>query len=322
MRPLRLGEILLRVRATSVNPIDCMRRAGYGRKLLGLAGAAQLPLILGNDVAGEVEQVLQDPAAKKKHSFAVGDKVFGALPPASDGSYASHCIARPEWLQPVPDGLSFEQAGSLPYAALTCFAAFRSLHLNAENAAGKNVLVQGGSGGVGTVATQLLSAWGARVTTLSSAENLAYCREQGAAEALDYGQIKLGDLENFDAVLAAFGLEDTEHFRPRLLKWGGYYTTLRHPLLNWSDRYGVLPGGVAAVSLYWTRQLRWARSGRHYRWSLFSVNNNGMRRLSEAIVKGQVKAVVQQSLPLQSVAEAHRTSEAGHVRGKLVLTLP
>ena len=321
LREPQPGELLLRIRATSVNPIDCRRRTGYGHKLLGLINASQFPLILGHDLAAEVEQAPENPAVKP-HGFKKGDKVFGALPPGRNGTYASHCLALPEWVRPIPEGLSFEQAAALPYVALTSFAALKDLRLSEKRATGKRVLVQAGVGGIGSFCIQLLSAWGAQVTALASEKNLEYCRELGATEARDYHNLKEGDLVGYDAVLAAFGLEDTVHFHPRLLAQGGSYTTLTHPLLEWSDRFGVLPGGMSAGSVYLTRRLTWGRRGRRYRWSLFSVNNKGMTDLVKALENKQVQPVIEQVLPLEEVAKAHELVEAGHVRGKLVLNLP
>lgn len=298
-----------------------MRRSGYGHKLLGVAKAARLPLIAGHDVAGEVEQVAPQ-AEPSAHNLKEGDKVWGALPPRSSGSYASHCNARAEWLQPMPPSLSYEQAAALPYVTLTALAALHHLQLNEDNSTGKKVLIQGGSGGVGSICIQLLAAWGAQITSLSGPDNLNFCRELGAHRCLDYHQLEAGELQGFDAVLAAFGLEDSQLFHPRLTAAGGSYTTLRHPLLGWSDRYGILPGITAAGSLYMARRLHWARRQRRYRWSLFSTSSERLTMLTDAVAKKQIRPIIQQTYALSEVATAHQLSESGRVRGKLVLTLP
>lgn len=319
--PPKAGEVLVRIQATSVNPIDCMRRGGYGRKLLGVVGAARLPLVLGQDVAGEVVQIAEGGLLKE------GDKVWGALPPTSCGSYATHTLCRADWLQPMPESLSFAQAAVLPYAALTAYAALADLRLDERSAQGRRVLVQGGSGGVGSFCVQLLAAWGAEVTTLSSAANLDFCRKLGAHEMLDYA--KLADqwpegaraMQGFDAVLAAFGMEEDPWFEPRLLAPGGSYTTLRHPLLEWSDRYGILPGSLAAGGHYLRQRLDWGRRARRYRWSLFRSDGMAMEQLGEAVSAKAVRPVSEHSFPLEQIAEAHELSETGRVRGKIAISL-
>ncbi|MGI9344798.1 MAG: NAD(P)-dependent alcohol dehydrogenase [Gammaproteobacteria bacterium] len=314
-------ELLIRNHASSVNPIDCMRRRGYGHKLLSLAGAANFPLILGNDFAGTVEAVPQNPSVNNPHNLQPGDRVFGALPPASKGTYAAYCLAKPQWLIPIPDDWSFEQAASIPYAALTGIAALKDLRLTASSTSGKKVLIQGGSGGVGSFCIQLLAHWGAEVTTLSSRKNQQYCLELGAQHALDYNRVLPGTLTGFDAVLAAFGFENTPHFHPRLLVRGGRYTTLKHPLLAWSDKFGVLPGAVAAAGLYGKRKLKWARSGRSYTWTLFSIDANRMQLLSEALQHSNIAPCLQQTVPLSEISRAHELSETQRVRGKIVLDI-
>jgi NADPH:quinone reductase-like Zn-dependent oxidoreductase len=143
----RRGQVLVRTLATSVNPIDVKRSAGYGRRLLGLKGAARFPLVLGNDVAGVVQAV-----GSGVTSWKAGDRVFGLVPTGLQGAHASHALVDAALLRASPTHCPPEALAALPYTFTTLWLALESIGLHQGNAQGKEVLVHGASGGLGQLA--------------------------------------------------------------------------------------------------------------------------------------------------------------------------
>ena len=147
------GEIVVRVRAASVNPIDTRRRAGYGRRLMSVLGAARLPLVLGNDFAGTVCAVGRGVTA-----FREGDSVFGAKPPSRQGSHATHVALDAALALHQPQGMAAEQLATLPYNFLTVSRALAGAGVT-HSAVHQHVApVHGASGGLGLIALRLLHA--------------------------------------------------------------------------------------------------------------------------------------------------------------------
>ena len=174
------GEIEVAVKAASVNPIDVRRAEGYGRRLLSLMGASRFPMTLGNDFAGTIVAV-----GERVTAFAVGDHVYGVKPVSRDGSHASHVVVNAARARKAPARSSAQDLAALPYGFITMWLAARAAGLTRESAAGKKVLVHGASGGLGTLALQTLSAWGARVTAIAKVSDFSACREAGAVEVVD-----------------------------------------------------------------------------------------------------------------------------------------
>ena len=176
-------EVEIAVEAASVNPIDVRRAEGYGRRLLSLLGAGKFPMVLGNDFVGTV-------ANSRAHVSAVkpGDRVYGLKPASVDGTHASHVLVKAAYVLHVPAGGHQEALAALPYSFVTMWLAVRGAGLTRENAAGKKVLVHGAGGGLGTLALQMLSTWGAKITAVARPPTLAGCLQAGAAEVLDVGK--------------------------------------------------------------------------------------------------------------------------------------
>ena len=151
------GEVLVRVRAASMNPLDCKLREGKLRFIYRVTP----PFVLGFDLAGEVEAV--GPGVTR---LRPGDAVFGST--MRPGAHAEHAVAAEELLLPRPSRLSFEEAAAIPAAAMSALQALRD---EARLRAGQHLLVNGAGGGIGTFAVQIAKAWGARVTAVASARN-------------------------------------------------------------------------------------------------------------------------------------------------------
>ena len=172
------GEVLLRVKAAGINPVDYLIREGY---LNGMIPAA-FPVVPGWDAAGIVEQV-----GAGVSRLAVGDEVYGYLrrPTVQRGTFAQYLVVPEGYLAARPENLKWEEAGGIPLAGLTAYQAlFSAGHLQA----GQTVLILGASGGVGSFAIQLAKHKGAKVVAVASAKNAAFMKDLGADFTVDYAQ--------------------------------------------------------------------------------------------------------------------------------------
>lgn len=282
-RPGR-GQVLVQVEATSVNPIDAKRSTGYGRRLLALKGAAGFPITLGNDVAGTVQAVGQ-----AGRPWRIGDRVFGLVPTGASGAHASHVLVNARHLRAAPDSCSASELATLPYTFTTLWLALKSLGLTPESARGKSVLVHGASGGLGQLALQTLSHWGAKVTAVCSTRHVQTCLDRGAHQVIDRTRHQLKHLPStFDATLnfATWGDEDV---LIRRLRRGalGHATTV-HPLLDSMDRLGWWHGAWHVMRA-WSGMRRLATtiggSGTRYAWTIFRPDDQALNALQH-LLKG------------------------------------
>ena len=284
--PVGPDTVLVRARATSVNPVDWKIREGY------LQGAYphHLPIIPGWDVAGVVEAV--GPSVRT--GLKVGDEVFGYVrrDDVAFGTTAELVPAPERTVAPKPAGLSFEEAAALPLAGLT---AYQALVEALEVKPGDRVLVHAASGGVGHLAVQIAVALGAHVIGTASAANLDRVRSLGAAEALDYaaGPVSEQLSEPVDAVLDLVG-GDALADAPRQVK----------------D-----PARIASVIEADTAL------GLGGRYVFVRPDRDGLAALTQLVETGRLRVDVAETFGLDQVAEAHRASESGHTPGKVVVTI-
>lgn len=269
------GEVLVRVKAAAVNPIDTRRRAGYGRKLMSMIGAARLPLVLGNDFAGVVCAVGRGVTA-----FREGDAVFGAKPPSSQGSHATHVVVNASMLLHQPPGMHAEQLAPLPYNFLTVSRALDGAGINRSNISGREVLVHGASGGLGLIALRMLHAMGAHVTAIAGARKQA-CRQAGAAVVIDRRTTPLRALPQHFSATLNFASWDDEPVLLSLLAAGavGHATTV-HPLLGQLDRNG-LAGGLAGAWIEKRRMAARIPAGAKYAWTVFRPDRTALEHLGD-----------------------------------------
>jgi NADPH:quinone reductase-like Zn-dependent oxidoreductase len=284
----RPGEVLVRVRAVSVNGGELHVRAGHVRPYSG----NRFPKRIGVDLAGEVV----DPGTS---GFAVGDPVWGLLGRRM-GAAAEYVAVRAERLDRIPDGLDAVQAAALA-SGTTAVTALRDV---AALAPRERLLVRGATGGVGHIAVQLGRAMGAHVTGLASAANLDLVKELGADEAIDYREP--GELGRFDVVLDTVGT-DQEAFRQLLAPRGRMVAIAFDPEHLFRSAGYLLTHAV--------RRTRWVR--------FFSGNPTTplFAELGRWATGGAVRPYVDRVFPLADIAAAHRALEQGGVRGKIVVTL-
>jgi NADPH:quinone reductase-like Zn-dependent oxidoreductase len=279
------GEVLIRVYAAGVNPLDWKVRAGHVKDWL----PHRLPLIPGWDVCGVVEAVGPDVQA-----FKVGDLVYGMLDFSRNGAYAEYVAADIRNLAPKPRSIDHIQAAAVPLAALTAWQAlFEVAGLNPWH----TVLILAAAGGVGHFAVQFAKWKGARVMGTASAQNAGFLQELGADAVIDYQTTRFEDeVRDVDVVLDTIG-GDTQQRSWQVLKKGGILVaTLGISSPETARQHGVRGEGV-------------------------SVHRDTVQltQIAALIDSGDLKPAVTTMLPLAGAAEAHELSETGHVRGKIVL---
>jgi NADPH:quinone reductase-like Zn-dependent oxidoreductase len=278
------GEVLIRVHAAGVNPIDWKLRAGFLQQFMPVT----LPHIPGLDVAGTVE-ALGDGVTE----FAVGERVFGR----GTGTYAEFAVAPTTTIAQIPDGVSFEQAAPLHVGGETAWVA---LFDDARLEASQRLLVQGGAGGVGAIAVQLGHWKGAYVIATASTANVDFVRSLGADEVIDYTSVNVEDaVHDVDVVLDTVGGEVTAHSWS-VLKPGGILVVIAGmPDVEAAAARGVRTSGVNHPAE--TRPV--------------------LEELARLVASGDVKPQIGQVFPLEDAAQAHAASETGHGRGRILLTV-
>lgn len=322
-------EVMIKVSAASLNPLDLNMRGGYGAALLNLRrdplslinSFDEFPLILGRDLSG----VVVDCGSEVSH-FAPGDEVWAAIPPWKQGSLAEYVTLTEYEVSYKPKSLSHIEAASIPYVANTALSALVNAGgLCKENSLNKRVLITGASGGVGTFSIQLLKAWGAHVTVTCSQNAEGLVRGLGADEVVDYtaGDVaeQLEIMERFDVILDNVG-GDTEEWAMRLLKpWSGAkYVTLVSPLLLNTDSMGLLDGTLhAGLTLHNKAFQNITSSGVFYRWAFYAPDGPTLDEVSRLVDAGKILPVVEAQFPFTQVPQAFHKLEQGHARGKTVV---
>ena len=300
------GEIVVRVEAASVNPIDARRRAGYGRRLFSLMGAARMPLVLGNDFAGTVCAVGRDVTALRE-----GDTVFGAKPPSSQGTHATHVVVDARLALRQPPGLTAGQLATLPYNFLTVTRALAGAGITREAIAGRRVLLHGASGGLGLIALRLLQGMGARVTAVAGGANRQACLQAGAANVVDRHAVPLHALPREYAATLNFANWEDDATLLRLHAPGslGHATTV-HPLLGQLDQRGLLRG--LAASWFMRRSVTThLPGGARYVWTVFRSDEAALASLAEWAPLLNLPMTLA-TYPLAKAAQAHRHVEQHH----------
>jgi NADPH:quinone reductase-like Zn-dependent oxidoreductase len=278
------NEVLIKVRAASVNPVDWKIRAGYMKDFLPLT----LPATLGSDISGTIEEV--GPGAVR---FKRGDEVYASLG-LEGGGYAEYAVAKEEIVAAKPSTLDHVQTAAIPVAGLT---AWQTLFEVAQLRAGQNVLIHAAAGGVGNFAVQFAKAKGAYVIGTASSRNLGFLRELGVDKAVDYQKTRFEDVvDDADVVLDTIGGDTQERSFKALKKGGVLVSIVQPPSQELAAKYGVR-------ALFY---------GAH-------PSSTDLTEIAKLIDSGKVKTVVETVLPLAEARRAHELSQSGHARGKIVL---
>jgi NADPH:quinone reductase-like Zn-dependent oxidoreductase len=300
--PLVEGDqVLVRVRASSVNPVDWYGVTGFFPARIGNGLRTPKHGGAGSDLAGVVEAVGSDVAELRP-----GDEVYGT----SDGAWAEYAVSPEGRLASKPSNLSFEEAAAVPVAAITSLQALRD---KGGVRPGHKVLINGASGGVGTFAVQIAKAFGAEVAAVCSTGNVDLIRSLGADHVVDYTQedfTKLGS--RHDVMLDISGRRPFRHFR-RVLKPEATVVLIGGRMTY--RRLGPLPHLVGAYV---------ASRGRSQTVTVFvaKITTADLAALRELIEAGTVTPVIDRRYQLGRAAEALRYLGEGHARGKVVLSVP
>jgi NADPH:quinone reductase-like Zn-dependent oxidoreductase len=261
---------------------------------------------LGVDLAGQVEAVGKNPAAAGQ--FKPGDEVFGT---SGGAAFAEYVCARKTKLVLKPANITFEQAAAVPIAALT---ALQGLRDTGKVQPGQEVLINGASGGVGTFAVQIAKSLGANVTGVCSTKNLDLVRSLGADHVIDYMKDDFTkDAQRYDLILDNVGTQPLSGFR-RALKPQGICVMIGGGGPNEGRWIGALARPVKALLLSPFVSQKMSMMLAEIRQEDLTI----MRDLMEA---GKVTPIVDKTYPLSQVREAMKYLEAGHARGKVILTM-
>jgi NADPH:quinone reductase-like Zn-dependent oxidoreductase len=278
-------EVLVRVMAAGVNPVDTYIRQGMRTK----SGTDLRPIIIGYDIAGVVEK-----AGAKVKAFKAGDAVYAYLPISRGGGYAEFAIAKEDEMSLKPKKIDFEKAAAVPLAATT---AWQALVDTAKLEAGQTVLIHGGSGGVGCFAVQIAKARGAKVIATASTANQDLLKQLGVDQPIDYTTTKFEEVvKDVDVVLNCVR-GDTLPPSYGIVKKGGIIVSITdEPAAAECDKHGIRGSRVMA-----------------------HPDARVMEELTKLIEADKITPIVSQTFPLADVAQAHQQIETHHTRGKIVL---
>src|SRR6266571_4903615 len=280
-------QLLVRVIAAGVNPVDGMIRSGMFAK----GGNGAFPMILGGDIAGVVEKV-----GSKITNFKAGDPVFAYVSLDNNGGYAQYALTTEHETASKPKSLTYVEAAAVPIVGLT---AWQAVVDSAKLSAGQTVLIHGGSGGVGSFAIQIAKAHGAKVIATASTANQDLLKQLGADVAIDYTKTKFEDVaKDVDVVLDSVG-KDTLARSYGVVKKGGFIATLvAEPDQAELDKYGIRGAPISV-----------------------KPNSDELTEITKLIEERKIKPVVSQVLPLTEAVKAQQQAATHHTRGKIVLKI-
>ena len=290
------NEVLIKVRATTVTPMDWhLRQPGMNVIARMIAGPIKPKNpILGVEFSGEMEAV-----GKDVKRFKPGDQVYGGAPPF--GAHAEYVCMPENKVGIKPANMTFEEAAGVVFAGTT---ALKFLREKGNIQEGQKVLVNGASGGVGTFAVQIAKYFGAEVTGVCSTANLELVQSLGADEVIDYTKedfTKEG--QTYDIIFDAVSKRSFSQCKGSLNKKGIYLSTVATvPLL---------------LQMLWTSKI----GDKKAIFALLPFTPEDLIFLKDAIEAGKVKTVIDRTYPLSEMAEAHKYSENGHAKGKIIITL-
>lgn len=280
-------QVLVKVKATSINPIDWKLREGYLAKMMPW----EFPIILGWDVAGEIAAV-----GTQVREWQVGDAVFARPETTRFGTYADYTVVDDHLLAKIPANVTFEEAAAVPLAGET---AYQALFTHGELKSGETVLIHAGAGGVGIYAIQLAKNAGATVITTASKKNHELLKELGADQVIDYHEVDFTDvLENVDLVFDTMGGDVQEKSFDVLAPEGRLISIVSQPA-------EALATKVKKAESIW-----------------LEPSGEDLQTLADLMAAGKMKSVIGATFPLtpDGIKKAHELSTTHHAKGKIVIT--
>ncbi len=287
------NQLLVEVKAVSINPVDYKVKRGSVRFLSG----SKFPRIYGSDFAGVVKDT-----GSLVTKFKAGDKVYGVTPViwGKSGALAQLLALDEKYALPFPEGMSFDEAASLPIAALTASNGLRRCGVGK----GTEVLINGGTGGVGHFAIQYARSWGAHVTVTCSNSNADLAKKLGAHETMGYTrEAFLAANKQFDAILDAYGHMEFADIKLLLKRGGTYASTMVKPFLFISSFFVKLAHGIKLTS------------------SNLRANPEDVKEMEDLFREKKLIPVIENYFTLETSAEAFKLAEFGKPRGKIIVRI-
>ncbi|XP_066583860.1 reticulon-4-interacting protein 1, mitochondrial-like [Prorops nasuta] len=335
----RPTEVLIKVEASSVNPIDVLMTEGYGATTLNLMRRTrsivnelrcnynenvEFPLTLGRDFSGKI--VLKGHAVRS--NLNLGDDVWGVVPINQQGCHAKYIAIDDSLINSKPTNLLHIEAASIPYAGLTAYSALwitggLLCGTRKESEKKKKILILGGSGGVGTMAIQLLKSQDINVVTTCNEDAVEMLQRLGADKVINYKDEKV-DINvkcegPYDIILDCCkqGVDD--------VKRRGYehniFITLNSPLLKNVDEHGLFGGSLQNINSIVRQNLPHVSNQGSVRWAFFAPSKRGMALIQDLVLNKKLTPVIQEVYPFKNLPEAYKRVSQGHLRGKLVIDM-
>ena len=308
---VRDDDVLIRIHAASINPLDTKTRSGEFKLILPY----RLPLILGNDMAGTVVRV-----GARVRNFKPGDEVYARPDDDRIGTFAEFIAVKESSLALKPANLGMVEAASVPLAALT---AWQVLVETAKLKKGQKVLIHAGSGGVGTIAIQLAKHLGAFVATTTSTANIGWVKALGADVVIDYKQQDFATvLRGYDVVLNSLGTNELNKSL-QVLKPGGHLISISGP---------PTPTFAVARGLAWPLQQvlrllsfgirkKAKKIGGEYTFVFMRADGAQLREITALVESGAIRPVVDKVFPFQDTHKALAYVDSGRAKGKVVVQM-
>ncbi|KZS21619.1 Reticulon-4-interacting protein 1, mitochondrial [Daphnia magna] len=288
-------DVLVEIKAASVNVLDAWMPDGYGKVAFEQLFRAHLPVTLGRDFAGIVREV-----GKGVTELKPGDECMGVVPPQSE-------------------------AASIPYAGLTAWSGLRSMGGLGEVSNGKQVLIMGAAGGIGSLATQLCKLWGSKVVATCATDAVPLIKNLGSDFIVDYkspdADSTLRSFGGFDLILDCTGKWDGYDYKLLKTCANAKYLTLVPPILNNLNDYGVIGGIFKTIYDLIAANASLILRFKTLRWVLFSPNSSALRKLRDYAQNDQLKPLIDSVFTFDQLKAAYHKMKSGHARGKIVIEM-
>lgn len=286
------NQVLIKVFASSINPVDWKHRTGFHKYMLG----APFPIILGYDVCGRIVETGSDIT-----KFKTGDIVFGDLDNKYGGGLAEYALAHENCLAYKPNNMEHEQAAALPLVSLTALQALRD---KANIKKGDVVLINGASGGVGHIAVQMAKIMGAKVIAVASGRNKDFLDSYKPDSFIDYTQQNILELDEkidvFFDVIGNYSFFKTRHL---LNSNGTYVNTLPRPKILIHKLLEPFSNGKKVKTL------------------LRKHSSEDLAQIAQWVLEGKLKVSIDKSFKLEEISQAHQYAENSRTRGKNVIVI-
>ncbi|MGM0168170.1 alcohol dehydrogenase [Enterococcus sp. AZ135] len=311
MPKIREKDVLVKIAAASINPIDLKTKDGKMKMLL----TYKMPLILGSDFSGTVMEVGEGVT-----DYLVGDKVYGRVQKDRIGTFSEYLAVAQTDIALMPKNISYEEAAAIPLVGLTSYQAlYEVMQLTDQD----KVLIQAGSGGIGTIAIQLAKLSGAYVATTTSEKNAAFVKALGADKVIDYHKENFEDvLTEYDYVFDTMGGEILEKAFKIVKPKGKVVTLSGIPNRRFAQEYGLpiwKQGVLALASRKFTKLEKAADVSYHF--LFMRPDGQQLARLTELIEDGKLRPIIDRVIPFEDIQTAFDYSASGRAKGKIIIKM-